>query len=278
VNDAIYQLLELHPENEHAVDLLNSGFQGVLVLVRETPEDVQVWLKSEGNDYHEGSGFSLPEQIFTAGPAQAKWLTFAKGKAITVRSTPAKGPLRYDALREKFLEEHFPFDKYYGTYSHFKNCLELFNLWTELEILDTMKDVVHHLVDVLNVKVEFPTVIKNLLYLSKQIMDPKFRGAWGMRGLTTVLKVHLPFYMPCRQEALWKDGAGRRLPKLQFFKVCPTDGMGPRILNCPMGDTITYKKKDDKKKRTRTANEVAEAGETTSGTGRRRRARLQQDA
>ena len=152
VLDAAYLLLERMPQNEFALDLLETGFQ-TLMFVSWLPYDCQEWLRFEANQYHEGAGFGLVEMIFEVNPQHMKWLAYARnppnGPKITVRSCPPSGPMRYEAQRNDWIGKNCPWEQWWLHPAHYDKCLALFSLWAELEIEKDMKQELEDLNDVL---------------------------------------------------------------------------------------------------------------------------------
>ena len=240
-------LIEKHPDNEFAQLLMENGIEDVLVLEKRTELDILSWLRFEGNDYHDGAGFGLTENIFEAPRAQKQWLDYAQKEKITVRGCPKKGQMRYDAQKNEHIGTAFPWDEFWGTPSHLNNCLELWNLWNDRAIDEDMKAHLEKIGDVL-AKGDHVSTVKNLLYLSKVVLKPEHRATWGKKCLLTLLKVQCHCYMDVRKSEMYKDASGRMLKKI-FHKACGKEERGLAILEILMGSSMLYTPKDEGNKK-----------------------------
>ena len=115
VMTAAYEFVEEEPNNPHAIDLKEIGLEEVLLLHSWTESHFEQWLRYEGNGCHEGCGFGLSEMLSEAPDIKGKWQEYAKSKGITVRGWPAKGPLRYEALRNDWIGQNYPWAEFDGS-------------------------------------------------------------------------------------------------------------------------------------------------------------------
>ena len=58
---AIYHASKLDPSNRHVQAIRQSGIDDVMELDHRTPKDVQVFIKNEGNEWHQGGAYNVLE-------------------------------------------------------------------------------------------------------------------------------------------------------------------------------------------------------------------------
>ena len=58
---AIYHASKLDPSNRHVQAMRQSGIADVMELDARTPQDVQVFIKNEGNEWHQGGSYNVLE-------------------------------------------------------------------------------------------------------------------------------------------------------------------------------------------------------------------------
>ncbi len=263
-----YQFMEdpENAENVYAKHLKMSGFDNVLVLRANTPKDVLEWLVEYGDDWQDGSGFSLVEQIWQTPRVHSEWMQYAKRKGITRSTVPKGGPSRYDALYTAWLKENYPNDAFWsGGCNHYLECKEFLNCCIAQGIDEDVKQAIENTVDVLNQKVDMHAIIKNLNFLRGQIFSTRYLATWTLQYLLTVFMVNLPAYLPTANDMKVRDAAGVELPFV--FQQTALDKLGPKVFGVPMGLSLVYnpKEQDKEKKEFKTEAVPNDSGDQEKG-------------
>ena len=93
--------------------ILEGGFPHILKIHMNTPDDVCRWLKSQANQFFEGSAWTIVEALEDTKTVNESWSAFKKGNAddpeapvaFTRASCPSKGPDSYDQRKRRWVEE-----------------------------------------------------------------------------------------------------------------------------------------------------------------------------
>ena len=87
----MYMAAEKEPGNVFVRQLLRDGIPNVLVLMKDTPVDVQRWVKDEHNKWHKGSAKNFLEAYGDIAPMEEAWEQHKKANNISVGTCPSTG-------------------------------------------------------------------------------------------------------------------------------------------------------------------------------------------
>ena len=92
----------------------------------KTPMDVIRWVKAEFNDFHDGVGFSLIDQIDETEKITNAWNAHRDRLGLgSRRDLPNKGPDSMYSQMASFVGTHWPYGKWFRNIDHYQHAQQL---------------------------------------------------------------------------------------------------------------------------------------------------------
>lgn len=226
----------LQPDNDYVKDIIEFGFTNVIVLMMETPLDVQRWIVEVHNMFHNGCEMNAIEIYELTPVAENSWRDHKKLQGITVASCPKSGDFRYEKLFEKHILTRFP----------------VFKRW---DLFDAWKSGYHKLVK-LELWTEYKSLLEQRCEFMRKDLHPEVMSVVINEMLTAMLSFEDSTEMDTLKIAMWEalqfvvplhsETAGSA-DELWIFKS-QADLKRIRWIHAPMEGSVVYRKASKAKK------------------------------
>ena len=104
----VYEAIQEKPLHPCCTAVRKDGISNVMKLKDDIPLGLNLWMKFEANQQHQGSSCSPSETIMDTQEAETGWEAYRKGRKITVANCPPRGELSYPKLKANYIFQTLP--------------------------------------------------------------------------------------------------------------------------------------------------------------------------